>query len=132
LGCKILDVGCGFGGSSIHLAKNYQAEATGITISLIQVEMARRAAAAEGVKAKFLFMDAEEMKFEETFDVVWSVESASHYPHRERFFASAAQCLRPGGTLALTDWFKKERITPREDKKYIQPIEKGMLVELKS
>jgi tocopherol O-methyltransferase len=129
-GRKILDVGCGFGGSSIHLAKNYNAEATGITISPIQVEMARKAAAAEGVNARFLLMDAEEMKFDETFDVVWSVESISHYPHRERFFAGAAQYLKPGGTLAITDWFKKERLTPRESKKFIQPIEKGMFVEL--
>src|SRR5260370_1516950 len=129
-GCKILDVGCGFGGSSIHLAKSYDAEATGITISPIQVEMARKAAAAEGANAKFLLMDAEEMKFDETFDVVWSIESISHYPHRERFFALAAQCLKPGGTLAITDWFRKERLTPRESKKFIEPIEKGMLVEL--
>jgi tocopherol O-methyltransferase len=129
-GCKILDVGCGFGGSSIYLAKEYGAEATGITISPIQVEMARKAAAAEGANAKFLLMDAEEMKFDETFDVVWSIESISHYPHRERFFALAAQCLKPGGTLAITDWFRKERLTPRESKKFIEPIEKGMLVEL--
>ncbi len=131
-GYKILDVGCGFGGSSIHLAKNYDADATGITISPIQVEMARKAAAAEGVNAKFLLMDAEEMKFDETFDVVWSIESISHYPHRERFFSSAAKCLKPGGTLAITDWFKREGLTPREDKKFIHPIEKGMLVELKT
>ncbi len=129
-GCKILDVGCGFGGSSIHLAKNYDADATGITISPIQVEMARKAAAAEGVNAKFLLMDAEEMKFDETFDVIWSVESISHYPHRERFFAAAVQYLKPGGTLAITDWFKKERLTARESKKFIQPIERGMFVEL--
>jgi tocopherol O-methyltransferase len=131
-GCKILDVGCGFGGSSIHLAKNFDAKATGITISPIQVEMARKAAAAEGANAKFLLMDAEKMKFGETFDVVWSIESISHYPHRERFFASAVQYLKPGGTLAITDWFKKERLTSSEDKKFIQPIEKGMLVELKT
>ena len=130
LGCKILDVGCGFGGSSIYLAKKYGAEATGITISPIQVEMARKAAAAEGVSAKFILMDAEEMKFEQTFDVVWSVESISHYPQKGKFFASAAQCLESGGTLALTDWFKKERLTEREHEKFIHPIEKGMLVEL--
>src|SRR5216684_2445645 len=129
-GCKILDVGCGFGGSSIYLAKKYGAEATGITISPIQVEMARKAAAAEGVNAKFLLMDAEEMRFEQTFDVVWSIESISHYPQKGRFFASAAQCLKSGGTLAITDWFKKERLTQREYQKFIQPIEKGMHVEL--
>lgn len=129
-GCKILDVGCGFGGSSIYLAKKYGAEATGITISPIQVEMARKAAATEGVSAKFILMDAEEMKFEQTFDVVWSVESISHYQQKGRFFASAAQCLNSGGTLAITDWFKKESLTKREYEKFIQPIEKGMLVEM--
>jgi tocopherol O-methyltransferase len=129
-GAKLLDVGCGFGGSSIHLAKHYNADATGITISPVQVEMAQKAAAADGVNAKFLVMDAEEMKFEQPFDVVWSVESISHYPHRERFFAGAARCLKSGGTLAITDWFKKKELTPRQYKKFIQPIEKGMLVEL--
>jgi SAM-dependent methyltransferase len=75
-------------------------------------------------------MDAEEMKFGETFDVVWSVESISHYPRKGKFFASAAQCLESGGTLAITDWFKKGRLTEREYGKFIRPIEKGMLVEL--
>jgi tocopherol O-methyltransferase len=129
-GCKILDVGCGFGGSSVYLAKKYGAEATGITISPIQVGMAQKAAAADGVNAKFILMDAEEMRFEETFDVVWSVESISHYPQKGKFFASAARCLESGGTLAITDWFKKEHLTEREHEKFIHPIEKGMLVEL--
>src|SRR6266852_7716940 len=129
-GCKILDVGCGFGGSSIYLAKKYGAEATGITISPIQVEMARKAAASDGVNAKFILMDAEEMKFEQTFDVVWSIESISHYSQKGRFFALAARCLEPGGTLAITDWFRKEHLTKREYEKFILPIEKGMLVEL--
>jgi tocopherol O-methyltransferase len=129
-GHKILDVGCGFGGSSIYLAKSYDADATGITISPVQVEMARKAAASDGVNAKFILMDAEKMKFDESFDVVWSVESISHYPHKESFFASAAQCLKPGGTLAVIDWFKKERLAQHEYKKFTQPIEKGMLVEL--
>ena len=102
-GRKILDVGCGFGASSIYLAKKYGAEATGITISPVQVEMARKAAAIDGgVKAKFILMDAEEMKFDQAFDVVWSIESISHYPQKQKFFASAAQCLESGGTLAVT------------------------------
>jgi tocopherol O-methyltransferase len=130
-GCRILDVGCGFGASSIYLAKKYGAKATGITISPIQVEMARKSAAADGgVKANFVLMDAEEMRFDQTFDVVWSIESISHYPQKQKFFASAARCLESGGTLALTDWFKKEQLSEHEYKKSIQPIEKGMLVEL--
>ena len=129
-GSRILDVGCGYGGSSIHLAKQYDADATGITISPVQVEMAQKAATTEGAKARFMVMDAEEIKFEQPFDIVWSVESISHYPHREKFFAGAARCLKSGGTLVITDWFKKKDLTEREYKKSIQSIEKGMLVEL--
>jgi tocopherol O-methyltransferase len=38
--------------------------------------------------------------------------------------------LKPGGTLAVIDWFKRENLKPAEYKKFIEPIEKGMLVEL--
>ena len=124
-------MGCGFGASGIYLAKKYGAKATEITTSPAQVEMARKAAAADGgVKAKFVLMDAEDMKFDQTFDVAWSIESISHYPQKQKFFASVAQCLESGGTLALTDWFKKEQLGEPEHKKFIEPIEKGMLVEL--
>lgn len=131
-GAKILDVGCGFGASSIYLARKYGAEATGITISQVQVEMANQAAAKAGVHAKFLLMDAEAMTFEEPFDVVWSVESISHYQDIPKFFAAAAGLLKPGGTLAITDWFKKKGLTPREHKKFLGDLEHGMMVELQT
>jgi cyclopropane fatty-acyl-phospholipid synthase-like methyltransferase len=75
-------------------------------------------------------MDAEAMRFEKQFDLLWSVESISHYQRREEFFAFAARLLKPGGLFAITDWFKKENLTPAETRKFIDPIEKGMLVEL--
>jgi tocopherol O-methyltransferase len=127
---KILDVGCGFGASSIYLARKYEAEATGITISRVQVEMANQAAAR--VNARFLLMDAEAMTFDELFDVLWSVESISHYQDIPGFFAAAAKLLKPGGTLAITDWFRKKALTPRECKKFLSAIEDGMMVELRS
>jgi tocopherol O-methyltransferase len=129
-GVEILDIGCGMGGSSIYLAKRFQAHATGITISPVQVEMATKAAAGENVDARFLLMDAEAMQFEKQFDVLWSVESISHYERCEDFFASATKLLKPGGVFAITDWFKKENLTHEEMKKCIDPIEDGMMVEL--
>jgi tocopherol O-methyltransferase len=129
-GRRILDVGCGTGASSIFLAKHYQVEATGITISPVQVSLANQAAAREDVNATFLLMDAEAMKFEKLFDVVWSVESISHYQDIEKFFASAAKLLKPNGTVAVIDWFKKPNLNPAQYKQQIIPIEKGMLVEL--
>ena len=129
-GSDILDIGCGFGASSVYLAKRYNATVTGITISPVQVQMAIQAAAGEKVDATFLLMDAEAMNFEKQFDVLWSVESIAHYQDRQAFFASAAKLLKPGGSFAITDWFKKEGLTSAETKKFINPIEKGMLVKL--
>jgi tocopherol O-methyltransferase len=126
----ILDIGCGFGASSLYLAKQYSASVTGITISSVQVEMAKQAAAGERLDAQFLLMDAEAMTFQKQFDVLWSVESISHYQNLENFFASAAKLLKPGGSFAITDWFKKKNLTRDETRKFIEPIEKGMFVEL--
>jgi tocopherol O-methyltransferase len=131
-GCTILDVGCGTGASSIYLAKHYKVEATGITISPVQVGLANQAATRENVNATFLMMDAEAMKFEKLFDVIWSVESISHYQDIAKFFAAAAKLLTRDGTLAVIDWFKKPNLNPREYKQDILPIENGMLVELRT
>jgi tocopherol O-methyltransferase len=128
----ILDIGCGYGGSSFYLASHFQASVTGITISPVQVEMATKTAAREKIDAQFLLMDAEAMNFEEKFDVLWSVESISHYQDRQKFFASATKLLKPGGCFALIDWFKKENLTREQTRKFIAPIEKGMFVELET
>jgi cyclopropane fatty-acyl-phospholipid synthase-like methyltransferase len=131
-GRRVLDVGCGLGGSSIYLAKRYQADVTGITISPVQVEMANATAVAERVAANFLLMDAESMEFGQAFDLIWSLEAISHCRNLPRVFASAAALLKPNGTLALTDWLRKEDLTLREHKKFIEPIEKSMLVRLET
>jgi tocopherol O-methyltransferase len=129
-GATVLDVGCGFGASSLYLCKQFGATSTGITISQVQVEMANAAAGRECADARFCLMDAEAMTFDEPFDVLWSVESISHYHDRERFFASAAKLLKPGGVFAITDWFKQPDLSRSEIRKYIQPIEQGMFVRL--
>ena len=130
-GSRILDIGCGFGGSSLYLTKKYGASTTGITISPVQVQMAKEAAAKMNLDASFLLMDAEDMEFAQPFDLLWSVESISHYHDPRKFFASAVKFLKPGGCFALTDWFRKENLSPADKKEFIEPIEKGMMVELR-
>lgn len=129
-GCTVLDIGCGFGATSLYLARKYGARATGITISQVQVDMARKAAIEAKADAKFLLMDAEALHFSQLFDLLWSVESISHYHDRRSFFANAARLLKPGGTFAVIDWFKKPGLSGAETRKSIQPIERGMFVEL--
>lgn len=129
-GSSVLDVGCGFGASSIYLAKNYNAKTIGITISKVQVKIAGEMAKKVSANSQFVFMDAEAMNFNESFDVVWSIESISHYEDKGEFFQGACKLLKSDEIVAVIDWFKKENLTANEYKKYILPIEKGMMVEL--
>ncbi|HXH68357.1 MAG TPA: class I SAM-dependent methyltransferase [Candidatus Limnocylindrales bacterium] len=131
-GSSVLDIGCGFGGSSLYLAQKYNASATGITISPVQVEMAKKATTAAKLDARFLLMDAEALDFPQQFDVLWSVESISHYHDRPSFFANAVKFLKPGGVFALTDWFKKAELSPAQKRKFIEPIERGMFIDLET
>jgi len=94
--------------------------------------MATEAAKEAWVDSEFFLMDAENMNFDEQFDVIWSIESISHYADKKKFFESALNFLKPGGTIALIDWFKKEDLSEKEFEKYIVPIEEGMLVELQT
>src|ERR1043166_1724566 len=106
----ILDIGCGFGAASLFLAKKFNAAVTGITNSPVQIAIAKQSAAAQHLAATFLLMDAQAITLREKFDLLWSVESISHYQDRARFFASAA-ALHLAATFLLMD---AQAITLRE------------------
>ena len=84
-GTTVLDVGCGIGGSSRILARDYGFVVTGVTISPSQVTRARELTAPE-LTATFLVGDAMALPFPDaSFDVVWSVEAGPHMPDKARF-----------------------------------------------
>ena len=77
-GSRVLDVGCGIGGSSRILANYYGFNVTGITISPVQVKRATELTPYD-CTCNFKVMDALDLKFEEgEFDGVWSVEAGAH------------------------------------------------------
>ncbi len=106
-GERVLDVGCGMGGSSIYLAKTLGCHVTGITLSSVQRRWASVAARLNGVggKTRFLATDAESVEFEPaSFDAVWSVECTEHLFDKPAFFRRVAGWLRPGGRVAICAW----------------------------
>jgi tocopherol O-methyltransferase len=129
-GARVLDVGCGIGGTSIWLSEHMGCEVTGITISPVQVQMATDAARQLKQKPTFLLQDANDLKVTGDFDVIWAVEVISHLSNRAEFFKRASKLLAPGGIICEAAWLKDEDLTADAEKKYIRPIEEGMLVDL--
>ena len=106
-GQQLVDIGCGMGASSIHLAKTRDARCLGVTISPLQRRWASLSAKWHGVarKVEFRCADAEQVEIPEgTRDVVWSVECTEHLFDKPRFFERAASWLKPGGTMAICAW----------------------------
>ncbi|NEP38766.1 MAG: methyltransferase domain-containing protein [Okeania sp. SIO2H7] len=107
-GTNVLDVGCGIGGSTRILAKDYGFDVTGITISPKQVQRAQELTL-EGVDAKFKVDDALGLSFpDNSFDVVWSIEAGPHMPDKAKYAQEMMRVLKPGGILVVADWNQRD------------------------
>ncbi len=103
----ILDVGCGIGGSSLYLAEKFGSKVTGITLSPVQANRATERARIAGLSANtdFRVANALEMPFaDDSFDLVWSLESGEHMPDKATFLQECYRVLKPGGKLILATW----------------------------
>ncbi|WP_019507891.1 methyltransferase domain-containing protein [Pleurocapsa sp. PCC 7319] len=108
---NIIDVGCGIGGSTLYLAQKFGSQATGITLSPVQVSRAQERAREAGLdeRVRFEVANALEMPFaDHTFDLVWSLESGEHMPDKTKFLAECYRVLKPGGKMILATWCHRE------------------------
>jgi len=109
---RILDAGCGIGGSSRYLARKFpQARVVGITLSPYQRARAEALTAAAGLsdRVEFKVMDAMHTEFaDNTFDLVYSMESGEHMPDKAAFVGECARVLKPGSPLVMAVWCHRE------------------------
>lgn len=104
---KILDVGCGLGGSSFYLAKKYHATVYGVSLSVEQIKFAQQQAKTEAIQnIYFKVEDALSLQSfaDQDFDVVWSLESCEQFFDKPLFIQQASRVLKPGGHLMLATW----------------------------
>jgi tocopherol O-methyltransferase len=111
-GARVLDAGCGVGGSSIWLAQARGAMVVGITPVASQVARARGFAAAGKLSERIAFEQADYTNTpfpDASFDVVWALESLCHAPEKAAFYREAARLLRPGGRLVIAEYIRATR-----------------------
>ncbi len=114
-GDRVLDVGCGLGGTLASINENYQpVELTGLNIDQRQLDYAAaNVKARPGNTLELVQGDACEMPFEDnSFDVVTALECAFHFESRVKFLSEVARVLRPGGRFALCDLLPASYATP--------------------
>ena len=103
---KVLDAGCGVGGSSFYLSQKTGCSCIGISLTEKQVAKANALAKEKGLEHEvhFMVMNFENTVFpDRTFDVVWGLESICYAEDKERFVREAYRLLKSGGRLVIAD-----------------------------
>ena len=130
-GAKVLDVGCGIGGPALYLVGDLHCTLDGITLSAAQAARAQEKADALGLgdRARFTQLDALSTGYpDDTYDVVWALESLMHIPDRVGFFAEMLRLLKPGGTLLVGTWASRDGELSAEDTEVLDLILKHQVM----
>ena len=108
-GQKILDAGCGFGGSINLLVEKYEnLEVFGVNIDNRQIAKAKESIVrdyARNNSVKFISSDACDIPLEnEKFDNIFSIESIFHFRSRDCFFKECERLMKKDGVLVISDF----------------------------
>lgn len=127
---KCVDVGCGIGGSSRHIARKYGCTANGITLSPYQAGRGNELAKEQKVDklCSFQVADALDQPFEDnTFDLIWSLESGEHMPDKKQFLNELFRVATPGGRIIIVTWCHRDL---EEGEESLSKKEKKLLAKI--
>lgn len=128
-GERVLDIGCGLGGSAMLLAREYEVMVKGISLSPKQVSAARDEARKRGLlgRVNFEVQDAHHLDRDPgIYDVIWIVECSEHLFNKPAFIRECARHLAPGGRLAICAWLEGEHLDATQQK-LVEAVRTGML-----
>lgn len=98
-GMRVLDIGCGWGGMALTLARDYGAKVTGVTLSKNQHATAMKRAKVEGLSDQCEFQLLDYRAVQDKFDRIVSVGMLEHVglPHFDDYFGKVFDVLEDDG-----------------------------------
>ena len=102
-GQRVLDIGCGWGSMAMYLARHYDVEVTGLTLSVEQLRVAEQTAKARGLQGKVHFILQDYRKHQSTYDRVVSIRMLEHVGRKNlpRFFSCVRDFLSSDGVALI-------------------------------
>lgn len=126
---RVLDAGCGYGGSAIWLAKNIGCEVVGVTVVPYQIREAEKFARRYKIsdRVRFQLEDYTHTSFpDNSFSVVWGLESIVHAQNKKDFINEAFRLLKIKGRILVSEYMLRENPTLSDDERStISPWLKG-------
>lgn len=108
VGAAALDIGCGLGGATLHIARNYDIESIiGVDIEDNLVNACENLASSNGLSDKMQFRLAQPGPLpvaDDSLDTVFSKESIIHIADKHSLAKDIFRCLKSDGWFAASDW----------------------------
>jgi ubiquinone/menaquinone biosynthesis C-methylase UbiE len=115
----VLDVGCGTGGNAAHIVQKYGCRVTGIDISELMIEKAKKRAVENclGDQLSFHVGDAYALDFpNESFDIVLTL-FVSQFLEINQAFPEFHRVLKKGGYLGVNEMYREQNIPEEKREK---------------
>ncbi len=108
-GMKVLDIGCGTGGSAFYMARSFGVEVLGLDLStnMLSIANEHKATMEENVQnlVSFRYLDATKAVFPENhFDMIYSRDAIMHIAEKEALYSKVFKWLKPGGKLLVSEY----------------------------
>jgi SAM-dependent methyltransferase len=101
---RVLDAGCGFGGTIFHWHERVGGSYEGLTLSKVQVQVAERQARRRAIAGSCAFrLRSYDAPLRPDYDAVVAIESLLHAADLDATIANLARAVRPGGLLLILD-----------------------------